>query len=149
MTNPQEVIDALNDLLQQNVDARQGYEKARSDVKQSVLESYLTDKVVQRQAFIEAITQEIITLGGSAKRETTVKGSLHHSWIDIKSALSANDEEAVFEECVRGEKNSLKTYNKLLENTSWPASTKTMVLRQRDQIKADLERADAMADALD
>lgn len=79
MTNPQEVIDALNDLLQQNVDARQGYEKARSDVKQSVLESYLTDKVVQRQAFIEAITQEIITLGGSAKRETTVKGSLHHS----------------------------------------------------------------------
>lgn len=54
----------------------------------------------------------------------------------------------MFEECVRGEKNSLKTYNKLLENTSWPASTKTMVLRQRDQIKADLERADAMADAL-
>ena len=56
MTNPQEVIDALNDLLQQNVDARQGYEKARSDVEQSILESYLTDKVVQRQAFIEAIT---------------------------------------------------------------------------------------------
>lgn len=149
MTNPQKTIDALNDLLQKNVDARRGYEKARSGVDQSIFESYLTDKVTQRQAFIEALTQEIIALGGSPKRETTVKGSLHHAWIDIKSALASDNEEAVFEECVRGEKNSLETYNELLQDTSWPASTKDMIQHQRDQIATDLKRADIMADAMD
>lgn len=148
MTNPQKIIDALNELLKQNVDARQGYEKVRSNVDQSILESYLTDKVAQRQAFIEAITKEIIALGGSPKRETTVKGSIHHNWIDLKSALSSNNEEAAFEECVRGEKNSLDAYEELLKETSWPASIQSMIQYQRDQIATDLKRADIMAETL-
>ncbi len=149
MADTNAIVDALNDLLQKNVDARQGYEKARDDVEQDILKTYLTDKASQRQVFTNALQREITALGGTPKRETTFKGNLHHAWIDLKSSLSSNDEEAVFEECVRGEKNSLKTYDKLLQNTTWPASTQEMLTQQRNQIAADLERAASLEEALD
>lgn len=62
------------------------------------------------------------------KWEIIVKGSLYYSWIDIKFVLFFNDEEVVFEECVCGEKNSFKIYNKLLENIFWLVFIKMMVL---------------------
>jgi uncharacterized protein (TIGR02284 family) len=61
--------------------------------------------------------------------------------MNIKSALSSNDEEAILEEVQRGEEASLEDYNDVLEETSLPESTKAMITRQRNAIKNSVNNA--------
>ena len=149
MADHQNTISALNDLLQKNVDARHGYHKAGEDINHASLETYLEQKSAQRQRFTNELESEIVSLGGEPKRETSVKGSLHHAWIDLKSSLSSNNEEAVFEECIRGEKHSLKDYDSKLEKESFPPSTKSLLTAQRNQVEADLKKAQTLEELSD
>jgi uncharacterized protein (TIGR02284 family) len=141
MATHEHTIDALNELLQKNVDAHRGYKKAGEDVEHTSLEAYLRDKSAQRQRFTNQIKGEIVSLGGEPNPETTVKGSLHHAWMDLKSALASNTDKAVFEECVRGERACLEDYEEKLSEQDLLPSARSLLINQRNQVAEDLERA--------
>jgi len=141
MATHEHTIDALNELLQKNVDAHRGYKKAGEDVEHTSLEAYLRDKSAQRERFSQQIKDEIVSLGGKPKPEATVKGSLHHAWIDLKSALAGNTDKAVFEECVRGEKVCLEDYEEKLSEYDLLPSARSLLINQRNRVAEDLERA--------
>jgi uncharacterized protein (TIGR02284 family) len=141
MATHEHTINVLNDLLQKNMDAHQGYQKAGEDVEHTSLEAYLRDKSAQRQRFANQIKSEIVSLGGEPKPQTTLKGSLHHAWMDLKSALASNTDKAVFEECVRGERVCVEDYEEKLSEHDLLPSARTLLLNQRNQVVEDLEQA--------
>ena len=145
------IIDAINDLITVNYDGERGYKEAAEDVTDARLKAWFKEYAQQRYDFGHELKAELSQLGGTPDKGTSVAADLHRIWIDLKSAVAGNDEAAVIDECIRGEENAIERYDKVLQHDSLPASARTVVARQRNQIQAalgkiqDLKKAFASA----
>lgn len=147
--NTKNVIEELNDLVEKNHDAVDGFQHAAEKVKDHELKNFLMEHAQQRNQFNSELRQEITTLGGTPKESKEGSASLHQTWMDIKSALSSDKEEAVLEECIRGDKNALDEYRDVLEEREIPDKVKTTVRNQMEKIESslrDLERLEERYD---
>ena len=65
-----------------------------------------------------------------------MKGAIHRNWMSLKSLFSSNDEKAILEEALRGEKASLEEYKEILKEDSFAPSTQKMLEEQEQKIQA-------------
>jgi uncharacterized protein (TIGR02284 family) len=67
---------------------------------------------------------------------------LHRRWVDLKSAITGKDDEAILNECERGEDVAVKSYRNALEKDLPPDIRSVVerqyngVLRNHDQVKS-------------
>lgn len=129
-----EILDALNKLLTRNRDAEEGYQEAAENAKDTELKSLFLAQSRQRGEFAMELDREIRTLGGEPDSSTSVLSSLHRAWINIKSSFSSDDDKATVQECQRGDQEALDDYNSVLQETDLVASTRELLLRQKQSI---------------
>jgi len=129
-----EILDQLNRLLTLNHDAEKGYQEAAEHVDDQELKSLLLSQSRQRAEFTLELDREIRTLGGEPYDSTSLAADLHRAWINIKSAFATNDDKAVVQECHRGDQEALNNYNSVLQETDLVASTRELLLRQKQSI---------------
>ena len=144
-----EMTDNLQDLLEKNYDAEKGFTKAMKNAKNENLKRFLRQQAVQRSRFATELTQELHNLDEEPKESGSVKGDLHRTWIDIKSSVSGNEDEAVLEECIRGEKASAKEYQEKLQKYTFPSQVSTVLQKQSSEINQTLSRVKRMEDLAD
>lgn len=149
MQNREKTIEELNDILAKNYDALQGYRKAAERTKDNYLMGYFNNRAIERQEFIDELRTEVRSLGGEPTDDGTFQGSAHRVWINFKSALSFDDDEAILEECIRGEKNAIEEYDDLLEETHVPHSTRSLLHRQKTKIQEVLREIKMKEEVLD
>ncbi len=71
--------------------------------------------------------------GSSGEESGSLVGLAHRGWINLKSALATREDEAVLEECERGEDSAVKQYRQALETNHLGASL-AIVQTQYDHI---------------
>lgn len=140
MAEQSKTVDALNRLIATNYDGERGYKEAAEDVKDSRLKSWFREYAQQRYDFGHELKGEISQLGGDVEKGTTLAADAHRLFLDIKGFIAGNSEEAVLEEVIRGEKAAIERYDDVLEDSSLPASTRTVVSRQKAQIQTALTK---------
>ncbi|EIJ37828.1 MULTISPECIES: ferritin-like domain-containing protein [Galbibacter] len=141
MSYTEDVAKKINELLEKNYDAQKGFVNSSEHVDNTNLKTYFKSKAAEREKFADELKREIISFGEKPIDSGSITGDMHRTWMNIKSALSSNDEEAILEEVQRGEEASLEDYNEILEETSLPESTKAMITRQRNAIKNSVNNA--------
>lgn len=129
-----EVLDQLNKLLTSNRDAEKGYQEAAENVKDAELKSLFLAQSRQRGEFAMELDREIRTLGGEPDNGTSLASDLHRAWINVKSTFASNDDKATVQECQRGDQEALDNYNSVLQETDLIASTRELLLRQKQSI---------------
>jgi len=149
MKNTTEIISGLNDLLTKNYDAESGYKTALEQTDIATLKIFFGDRANQRYRFGKEIKAAIIALGGTPDKGTSLLGNMHRAWIDFKTALSFDSEEAILEECERGEETSLNAYNEFLQTYAIPVSLHETIANQRDLIKNALMKLEVYEERFD
>jgi uncharacterized protein (TIGR02284 family) len=144
-----EIVDNIQDLLEKNYDAEKGFTKAMKEAKNTQLKSFLQQQAAQRGRFANELTQEIRNLNEVPKESGSTTGNLHRAWIDIKSSVSGNDDEAVLEECIRGEKASAKEYEEKLKEQNFPSQISNVLRNQASEINATLSKVKTLEDLAD
>lgn len=129
-----EILDQLNRLLSLNRDAEKGYQEAADSVKDNELKTLFLTQSKQRGEFGQEIDREVRALGGDPDNGTSLAADLHRAWISIKSTFASNDDKATVQECHRGDQEALENYNAVLQETDLAASTREMLLRQKQSI---------------
>ena len=144
-------ISTLNNLIETCKDGEDGFRAAADGVKKSDLRTLFLTYSQQRAQFAAELQNEVRLLGGDPEERGSVAASLHRGWINIKSAVTGEDEGAVISECERGEDSAVRNYQSAL-NEDLPANIREIVERQFTQVKEAhdrvraLERADERAD---
>ena len=64
--------------------------------------------------------------------------------MNLKSTFTSDNEEAILEEAIRGEKTAVEEYNSVISETTLPPSTKNILTKHRDEILNSLTRVTAM-----
>ena len=113
MTN-EELISTLNNLIETCKDGQNGFKEASEAVEKSDLKTFLYDCSQQRAEFAGKLQETVRGLGGDPEDSGSIVASIHRGWINLKSALTGNDEQAILNECERGEDSAVKNYNEAL-----------------------------------
>ncbi len=135
-----EILEELEEVLEKNKDAEKGFEKAAKNAENSSLKRYFERKSKERRKFNLDLKNRMKSNFTDFDEDSSFTGTIHRAWMDVKSLFSANDDESMLEESIRGDKAAIDEYNDILEEDGIPADLKTLLSEQRDQIKRDIEK---------
>lgn len=145
----EQTIDALNQLLEKNYDAEEGYKNALIDAKSDQLKKYFTKQAANRSQYVTELDKAIRDLNETPINTGSVAGSLHRTWMDIKNAIVGKSDEAVLEECIRGDKAAVEEYKSVLENEKYFPSIAPIVRNQLNGILNTLDTIKKLEDIVD
>lgn len=136
------VISILNDLIETCKDGEQGFRHCAEDINDPQMKTFFTSRAQTCTEAAAELTEIVISLGGNPAMHSSVSGTLHRRWVDIKSVITGKDDEAILNECERGEDVAVRSYRNALEK-ELPPDIRAIVERQyhgaqrnHDQVKA-------------
>ncbi|MGI8639578.1 MAG: PA2169 family four-helix-bundle protein [Pyrinomonadaceae bacterium] len=134
MTN-EDVISTLNNLIETCKDGQDGFKTSAEGVERSDLKTVFYELSQQRSQFAGELQSLVREMGGDPETAGSVSASLHRGWINIKSAVTGQDESAILNEAERGEDAAKKAYKDALAE-SLPANVNTLVQKQSEAVNA-------------
>ena len=147
VADDEEIVDTLNDLLESCRDGEYGFrecaEHARSEDIKVLLHRHSGEC---RAAGLELQTL-IRQLGGKPDDGGSVAGALHRGWVSVRATLSAYSDQAMLNECERGEDAAVARYRKALKQ-NLPSSIRAVVERQARGAQRNHDQVKALRDAL-
>jgi uncharacterized protein (TIGR02284 family) len=147
MSQQTENISTLNSLIETLKDGQEGFRQAAEAVRDSALKSLFGEYSMQRAKFAGELQNEVVRLGEAKPEEnSSVAGSLHRAWINLKSAITSQDDHAILAECERGEDSALKEYQKAMEQ-ELASPLRETVSRQYAEVKIAHDRIRNLRDA--
>ena len=136
MTFSEDISNKLNELLVKNYDAEKGYLNAIDNVDSDRLKMFFKRRATERSEFAKELRTEILRYGEIPEDSGSFKGAVHRNWMSLKSLFSSNNEEAILEEAIKGEEDSLELYNDLLKERSLPPSIDSLLIKHKNAIQA-------------
>jgi uncharacterized protein (TIGR02284 family) len=145
-----DTVGVLNTLIETCRDGQEGFKDAAEAVKDSELKTVFYEFSQQRAQF-SAVLQELVReLGGDPENSGSTAGALHRGWIELKGAITGGSDEAILNECERGEDSAKENYKQALES-NLPANIADVVRQQSQAVQAahnrvrDLRNAESRA----
>lgn len=140
MTND-DIVSNLNDLIETCKDGEAGFRTCAKDIQNTTLQEFFVARSMDCARSAHELQQIVIQYDGKPETKPTVAGAVHRRWIDFKTAIMGKDEEAVLDECERGEDIAMNNYEAALEK-DWPLNLRSVIERQyqglrenHDQVK--------------
>lgn len=140
-------ISIVNTLIQTLKDGQEGFKTAAEDVQSQDIRA-LCHEISQQRAVMAGELQKLARSLGEPEPEdsSSLAGTLHRGWINLKSAITSRDEHAVLAECERGEDSAVSEYKKALDSAELPVQARSAVQAQFNSVKAAHDRVKALRD---
>lgn len=141
-----DVISTLNGLIETCKDGQDGFKVAAEGIERSELKTVFYEFSQQRADFSGVLQELVRSLGGDPERSGSISAAVHRGWMDIKSLVTGKNEEAILNECERGEDYAKEAYTDALK-TNLPANVADIVSQQSHAILAAHNRIKALRNA--
>ena len=146
MESNNEVFSTVHHLIERCKDGSKGYKTAAEDVEDRDLKDLFKKYAVQRDSMITELQDQLHKMGHTDTESSSIEGTLHRAWIDLKSALSSKDRTRVLEECERGEDYAVSAYRDALKK-DLPGQLKPIVEQQYEDVKNAHDHIRSLRDA--
>jgi uncharacterized protein (TIGR02284 family) len=147
MAQQKEIISTINSLIETLKDGQQGFRQAAEGVKDPALKSLFNEYSMQRAKFAGELQAQAVQLGESdPEQSSSAAGAMHRAWINIKSAVTSQDDHAILSECERGEDSAVKEYKEALE-AEISSPVREIISRQYGEVKSAHDRIRDLRDA--
>ena len=147
MSQQKEIISTLNNLIETLKDGQEGFKQSAEGVDDPQLKSTFDTLSLQRSKFAGELQSEVVQLGDPDPEDSSsVSGSMHRAWINIKSAVTNRDRHAILAEAERGEDSAVSAYKDAMAE-ELPAPIKEIVSRQASEVKAAHDKIRDLRDA--
>jgi uncharacterized protein (TIGR02284 family) len=132
-------VEALNQLIQVNIDRMAGYETAFDETTNTCLKNLFANCMQTSNLNNEVLTFEVKRLGGEPVIDTKTAFKLLKIWMNIKTFLTNHRESTILKSCLFGEKIAIMIYKKVLicNTKSFNNEYKLMINSQLENIGKD------------
>jgi uncharacterized protein (TIGR02284 family) len=127
-------ISTLNNLIETVKDGEQGFRTAAEGLKDPQVRALFQQFSRQRTEMARELQDAVRKLGGTPETSTSMSGSLHRGWMNIKSAVTGADERMIIAEAERGEDVAKAAFDAALQEPL-PADVKIIVQRHAAQVR--------------
>jgi uncharacterized protein (TIGR02284 family) len=125
----------LNSLIETCKDGERGLLHAAELVTSPALKAFFTDTAHRRAQTAADLLPHAQRLGGTDTADGTAGATLHRKWMDVRSALSGDDDRAVTSEAERGDAITVQAFKSAVEG-ALPATVRELVERGYDEARA-------------
>ena len=137
------IVSVLNDLLQITNDRIEGFGKVEGKVweKYPDIKAEYDRMISQSKMMKNELINMINEKGGHPSNSSSIAGSLHRTWIDIKNSFTiGNIEESTLSNVVFGEQAAMKTYQAALDSGDLCQKSTELVTEQLNSLKVSHEQ---------
>lgn len=145
-----ESISILNDLIETSKDGEKGFQTSAEDIKRPDVKAFFLSRSAEIATAVRELQAEVRALGGDPETSSSVSGTLHRAWVDLKSTLTGKDDVAVLNEVERGEDVALKAYKEARQKAiekNLPAAVTSLIDKQLDGVQKNHDKVKALRDA--
>ncbi len=142
----EDTVSVLNDLIETCKDGEKGFRECADDLTNPQLKTTMTQRAHDCATAATELQELVRTLGGDPETGTSMAGDMHRRWVDLKTTITGQDDEAILNECERGEDVALKSYRKALDK-SLPPEVRAVVERQLQGVQRNHDQVKALRDA--
>jgi len=139
--NNDEIISTLNNLIETCKDGEDGFLACAEDISDPKLKLFFTERAQSCTVAARELQEQVRACGGDPETKGSLSGTLQRRWIDIKAAITGKSDEAILNECERGEDVAVRSYQRALQK-NLPVDIAAIVQRQyqgvlqnHDQVK--------------
>ena len=144
--DPKEIAKALQELLEKNYDAGEVFKNGLEDTESDLLKNFILTQANQRARFAKELERELYQIDHLPAVGGTFQGTLQRTWMDLKTIFAENKDEIILEECLEGEKESAKEYERAIENYNFSKEILRVLNGQLDEIKYTLKKVTGLKD---
>lgn len=137
----------LKEIVQTLKDGEKGYSEALTDVEDQDLKEVFKKYAVQRDGYLTEIEDQLHQLNIKVEEESSVTGTLHRVFINLKSAITSKSRESILNECERGEDYAVKAYQTALKAEGLPGQLKSILEKQYQGVQQGHDEIKALRDA--
>lgn len=120
-------VQNLQELLVKNYDANKGFKKAMKEAKNPDLKEYLKSQAFRHHRYATQLDKLIHSLNEKPITEGSTVGRFHRIWMDIMIGISDNDDQKILEECLRGQRATMKEYKDKMQNNNFSPEIKEVL----------------------
>jgi uncharacterized protein (TIGR02284 family) len=146
MTND-DIVDTLNDLIETCKDGEFGFTACAKHTTSSELRNLFLQRANECRVAASELQPYVVQYGGKPDEGGSASGALHRGWVAVRGSLVGFSDQAMLDECERGEDAALARYRKALKQDTLPEPILALVQRQmlgvqqnHDQVKALRDR---------
>jgi len=147
VADDEEIIETLNDLLESCRDGEYGFRECAEHTRSEDLKILMHRHSGECRAAGLELQTLIRQLGGKPDEGSSVSGALHRGWVAVRATLSAYSDQAMLNECERGEDAAVARYRKALKQ-NLPQAIRSVVERQAQGAQRNHDQVKALRDAL-
>lgn len=105
-----QIVQNLQELLVKNYDANKGFKKAVKEVKSQELKNHLKLQALLHHQNATQIDKLLHSLNAKPLEEGSIIGRFHRIWMYVIKGISGNDDQSIFQECIRGQRATMREY---------------------------------------
>lgn len=130
-----EISEKLNNLLKNNLNSAEIYQKAFDKSESNDLKVFLRFRAKQRKRFADELRIEVLRYGQIPEDDASFKTSLTKNWLDMKTLFSGHDERIVMEACLESDRKALKDYEELITEKNLPPTLDALFTKHHQEIQ--------------
>jgi uncharacterized protein (TIGR02284 family) len=137
------VIAILNDLIETCEDGATGFRTAADAIGNPEAKTMLAERARRIEQSKAELSELVRSLGGVPVDHGHAAAGLHRGWINLKSAITGKNDDAILAEVERGEENAVKHYREALD-ADLPPDVRMVVQAQARGAEMNLTRVSAL-----
>ena len=136
MTDTSHDIRTLNGLIATTIDSVDGYTEAAKDADNSHYAQMFTSRAGERRQVASSLQAEVSRLGGNPEDDGTALAGAHRVFLNLKTAVTGQDDQAIVNEVERGEDHIKAKFEDALKDDGLTAETRSAIGAAWDSVKA-------------
>ena len=140
------VLETLTSTLNDSI---KGYRDSAEHVESQEFREMFNDFASQREQAATELKAEVRRLGGEPDEDGSTMGSLHQTWVDLKSAITGRDDKAIINEVERGEDYLKAKFETALNDSDLAPECRAVVERAYQSVREGHDRMSQLKHSLE
>ncbi|RYE06441.1 MAG: PA2169 family four-helix-bundle protein [Rickettsiaceae bacterium] len=146
MNNDNDVVKILNNLIKTSRDGEEGFRSAAEHATDQELKNILLERAKGCNHAVIELQKHVLNYDNNAEnieQDGTVLGAMHRGWLNFKSMIAGNSDQAILTECMRGETVAKEEYELALKQ-ELPEGIHTLLQHQYDGLMENYNLIDSL-----
>lgn len=135
MTTFDHDISTLNSLIATTLDSVDGYTEAAKDIENSRYGAMFTERATERRKIASDLQAEVRKLGGNPEDDGTILAGAHRMFVNLKSAVTGNDDKAIINEVERGEDHIKAKFDEAMQDNEVLPATRAAIQQANHSVQ--------------
>ena len=134
----------LNTLTATTLDSMKGYRESAEASENTTHQQFFNQMAEERSQVAADLQAHVRSLGGDPETESSTAGAAHRGWVNLKSAITGRDEQAIVNEVERGEDYIKEKFEAAMKDDELSPETRGLLEKSFASIRQGHDRASQM-----